>query len=94
MVNHGGQGTYFNTVFVENGKDTIVETERHSTAQVAYDAINWLKNKRNKKKPFMLMYQFKAPHRPWTPNPKFNELYTNDFPQQCHCRIVAMNYEE
>ena len=81
MVNHGGQGTYFNTVFVENGKDTIVETERHSTAQVAYDAINWLKNNRNKKKPFMLMYQFKAPHRPWTPNPKFNELYTNDFPQ-------------
>ena len=81
MVNHGGQGTYFNTVFVENGKDTIVETERHSTEQVAYDAINWLKNKRNKKKPFMLMYQFKAPHRPWTPNPKFNELYTNDFPQ-------------
>lgn len=29
----------------------------------------------------MLMYQFKAPHRPWTPNPKFNELYTDDFPQ-------------
>lgn len=80
MVNHGGQGTYFNTVFVENGKDTIVETERHSTAQVAHDALKWLTNKRDKSKPFMLMYQFKAPHRPWTPNPKFNDLYNEDFP--------------
>lgn len=80
MVNHGGQGTYFNTVFVENGNDTIVETERHSTAQVAHDALKWLSKKRDKSKPFMLMYQFKAPHRPWTPNPKFKDLYMEDFP--------------
>ena len=80
MVNHGGQGTYFDTVFVENGNDTILETERHSTAQVAHDALKWLTKKRDKSKPFMLMYQFKAPHRPWTPNPKFQDLYTEDFP--------------
>ena len=46
MINHGGQGTYFDTVFLENGKDTITETPRHSSAQVAHDALNWLKNKR------------------------------------------------
>ncbi len=80
MVNHGGQGTYFNTVFVENGTKTIEETTRHSTAQVAHDALKWLDETRDKDKPFMLMYQFKAPHRPWTPNPKFKELYTDDFP--------------
>ena len=68
MINHGGQGTYFNTLFLENGRDTIRENQRHSTEQVAHDAINWLDNKRDKDKPFMLMYQFKAPHRPWTPN--------------------------
>ena len=80
MVNHGGQGTYFNTIFVENGTKTIEETTRHSTAQVAHDALKWLDETRDKDKPFMLMYQFKAPHRPWTPNPKFKELYTDDFP--------------
>ena len=80
MINHGGQGTYHNTVFLENGKDTIRETSRHSTDQVAYDAINWLENSRDKNKPFMLMYQFKAPHRPWTPNSKFDSLFINDLP--------------
>ena len=80
MVNHGGQGTYFNTVFVENGTKKIEETTRHSTAQVAHDALKWLDETRDKDKPFMLMYQFKAPHRPWTPNPKFKDLYTEDFP--------------
>lgn len=80
MINHGGQGTYFDTVFLENGKDTITETTRHSSAQVAHDALNWLKNKRDASKPFMLMYQFKAPHRPWTPNPKFNNLFQEDLP--------------
>lgn len=80
MINHGGQGTYFDTVFLENGKDTITETTRHSSAQVAHDALNWLKNKRDISKPFMLMYQFKAPHRPWTPNPKFNKLFQEDLP--------------
>ena len=48
MVNHGGQGTYFNTVFVENGTKTIEETTRHSTAQVAHDALKWLDETRDK----------------------------------------------
>jgi arylsulfatase A-like enzyme len=80
MINHGGQGTYHNTVFLENGKDTIKETTRHATEQVAYDAINWLEKRREKNKPFMLMYQFKAPHRPWTPNSKFDSLFIDDLP--------------
>ena len=80
MINHGGQGTYYNTVFLENGKDTITETKRHSTEQVAYDALKWLDNERDKNKPFMLMYQFKAPHRPWTPNSKFDSLFIEDLP--------------
>jgi len=82
MINWGGQGTYFNTVYLENGKDTIKETTRHSTAQVAHDAINWLENGRDKNKPFMLMYQFKAPHRPWEPADEFKDLFTDgDLPR-------------
>ena len=81
MINWGGQGTYFNPVFLENGRDTIVERKRHSTAQVAHDALKWLDEDRNKDKPFMLMYQFKAPHRPWEPAEEFQSLFNDgDFP--------------
>ena len=81
MINWGGQGTYFNPVFLENGRDTIVERKRHSTAQVAHDAIKWLDHERDKEKPFMLMYQFKAPHRPWEPAEEFHSLFNDgDFP--------------
>ena len=82
MINWGGQGTYFNPVFLENGKDTIVERKRHSSAQVAHDALKWLDKGRDKEKPFMLMYQFKAPHRPWEPAEEFQSLFTDgDLPQ-------------
>ena len=74
MINHGGQGTYFNTVYLENGKDTIRES-KHTTTQVTDDALKWLKSSRDKNKPFMLMYQFKAPHRPWEPDPKYKDLF-------------------
>ena len=77
MINWGGQGTYFNPVFLENGRDTIVEKQRHSTAQVAHDAMNWIGKGRDKDKPFMLMYQFKAPHRPWEPAEEFKTLFTD-----------------
>ena len=81
MINWGGQGTYFNPVFLENSRDTIVERKRHSTAQVAHDALKWLDKSRDKDKPFMLMYQFKAPHRPWEPAEEFKTLFTDgDFP--------------
>ena len=82
MINWGGQGTYFNPIFLENGKDTIVERKRHSSAQVAHDALKWLEKGRDRDKPFMLMYQFKAPHRPWQPAEEFQSLFTDgDLPQ-------------
>ncbi|NLR91115.1 sulfatase family protein [Flammeovirga agarivorans] len=75
MINHGGQGTYHNTVFLENGQDTIKETRFHSSRQVWEDAKKWLTKGRDDKKPFMLMYQFKAPHRPWTPDEQFQHVF-------------------
>ena len=38
-------------------------------------AVNWLKNKRNKNKPFMMMVQHKAPHRNWMPALRHLTLY-------------------
>ncbi|ANQ52707.2 sulfatase [Flammeovirga yaeyamensis] len=75
MINHGGQGTYFNTIFLENGQDTVKETRFHSTRQVWEDAKKWLTKGRDQEKPFMLMYQFKAPHRPWEPDPQFQHVF-------------------
>ena len=43
--------------------------------------IGWIK-KRDKTKPFMMMYLHKAPHRPWWPSPeKFAEFYEKEFPE-------------
>ncbi len=80
LVNWGGQGTYFNPQFCINGKDTVVETKRHSTKVIEDDCIDWLSS-RDPNKPFMLLYQFKAPHRDWRPDSIYHNLFTDfDFP--------------
>jgi len=80
LINWGGQGTYFNPQFCINGKDTVIETKRHSTKAIEDDCLDWLDN-RDTTKPFMLLYQFKAPHRDWRPDSMFHELFQDfDFP--------------
>jgi arylsulfatase A-like enzyme len=80
LINWGGQGTYFNPQFCINGKDTVIETKRHSTKAIEDDCLDWLSN-RDTSKPFMLLYQFKAPHRDWRPDSMFHELFSDfDFP--------------
>ena len=60
-----GQGHYYNPVFrtpqgevTEQGYVTDITTDK---------ALDWLQNQRDPNRPFMLMYQQKAPHRPWQP---------------------------
>lgn len=77
LFNKEGQGSYYNPVF-EMANDNIVEEKgKYSTTIIKEDAINWLKNRKDKEKPFMLMYQFKAPHRPWDPGPGYED-YLSD----------------
>ena len=81
LVNWGGQGTYFHPQFCINGKDTVTEKTRHSTKAIEDDCVNWLSS-RDTSKPFMLMYQFKAPHRDWRPDSIYHELFSDfDFPE-------------
>ncbi len=81
LTNWGGQGTYFNAQFCINGKDTVVEKTRHSTKVIEDDCIDWLSN-RDTSKPFMLMYQFKAPHRDWRPDSMYHSLFDDvTFPE-------------
>ena len=71
LFNKEGQGSYFNPVF-EMANDSIAEEKgKYSTTVIKDAAINWLKNRKASEKPFMLMYQFKAPHRPWDPAPEY-----------------------
>lgn len=68
-----GQGQYYSPEFIENGvKKTIPGYVTKITTDIA---LNWLKNKREKDKPFLLLYHQKAPHRTWMPEEKYFNLF-------------------
>ncbi len=68
-----GQGLYYNPdMITENGQVTI---EGYCTDIVTDMAVEFLKEKRVEKKPFMLMVQHKAPHRNWMPALRHLNLY-------------------
>ena len=80
LINWGGQGTYFKPQFCVNGTDTVTEYKRHCTQVIEDDCIDWL-SQREGDQPFMLLYQFKAPHRDWRPDSMYHDLFTDfDFP--------------
>ena len=67
------QGSYWDPVYNENGEK--VQEKGYATNLTGEFALDWLENKRDKTKPFMLMFQFKAPHRPWYPDEKYKTLF-------------------
>lgn len=68
-----GQGPYYNPPMIQNG--TRVSREGYTTEILTDLALEWLEAGRDKEKPFMLMYQHKAPHRNWQPGPKYLNMY-------------------
>lgn len=68
-----GQGPYYNPPMIENGNR--VQYTGYTTDVITDHALGFLKDKRDKSKPFLLMYQHKAPHREWQPGPKYLTLY-------------------
>jgi len=74
-----GQGDYYNPDFIENG--VRKRYEGYVTTLTTQFAIDWLENKRDKSKPFCLLYHQKAPHRNWLPEDKYLNLFEDrDFP--------------
>lgn len=67
-----GQGSYNNPDFIENGVRKKVPG--YVTNLTTDFAIDWL-DKRDKSKPFFLVYQQKAPHRNWMPEEKYYHLF-------------------
>ncbi len=60
-----GQGHYYDPEF--RTKEGIIKEDGYVTELVTDNVIDFLENKRDKDKPFMVMYNHKAPHRQWWP---------------------------
>jgi arylsulfatase A-like enzyme len=68
-----GQGDYYNPDFITPaGRE---QTEGYVTDIISDVALEWLKNGRDKSKPFMMMVHNKAPHREWWPGPDHLTMY-------------------
>ncbi|MBN2492403.1 MAG: sulfatase [Planctomycetes bacterium] len=68
-----GQGLYYNPTF----RTAAGESARtgYVTDIITDEALDWLRNRRDSRRPFLLMCQHKAPHRSWQPGPKHLTLY-------------------
>lgn len=73
-----GQGNYYNPDFITNG-DTA-QVHGYATDIIMDKALNWLSDMRNKKSPFCLMIQNKAPHRNWLPDTTDFHEFSSDLP--------------
>ena len=69
-----GQGSYNNPDLIqqEGGRKRY---KGYVTDIVTDRSIDWLENRRDKSKPFVLMCQHKAPHRNWSPAPRHYKLF-------------------
>jgi len=75
LTGGGGQGTYYNPAFsTSSGPATH---EGYVTDIITDMALEWL-DERDDHQPFLLMYQHKAPHREWEPDPAHFDLYENE----------------
>lgn len=69
-----GQGPYYNPPMITADANGEPVTRRHTgytTEILTAKTLDWLQNQRDADKPFMMMYQHKAPHRNWMPAPKY-----------------------
>lgn len=71
-VIHPGQGRYFDPVYIENG--TRVQKKGYASDITTDMALEFLR-KTDPSQPFCLVYQFKAPHRPFSPAPRHADMF-------------------
>lgn len=71
-----GQGVYYNPTFISaEGRRRVFG---YNTDIVTDLSIRWMQEQRDSEKPFLLMCQFKAPHRTWMPNLKHLNQYDGE----------------
>lgn len=74
-IDHGEQGVYWNPTYSENG--TPVKEEGYATTLTTDTALRWLDENNTDEKPFCLLLQYKAPHREWSPDSIYKDLWEN-----------------
>ncbi len=76
-----GQGSYFNPDFIHMD-GTKKRFPGYVTDIVTDKSLDWLKSRKDKSKPFILMCQQKAPHRNWSPAERHYGLFKDsDLPE-------------
>jgi len=74
-----GQGVYHDPVFLTSGGRK--KYTGYCTDLIGDFTLDWLKQ-RDPKKPFFAMCHHKAPHRPWEPSAKYQDLFRDrDIPE-------------
>jgi arylsulfatase A-like enzyme len=79
LIGEQGQGTYYNPTFSTPEGD--VEYHGHTTGIISNIALRWLRLDRDRDKPFMMIYNHKAPHREWLPGPALDDYRDRDLPE-------------
>jgi len=69
----GQQGHYWDPLFNANGID--VKEKGYATNLSTDFALNWLDSTKTSRQPFLMILQYKAPHRPWEPDTKYETLW-------------------
>jgi arylsulfatase A-like enzyme len=82
-----GQGQYYNPKFYTAAGQK--EYPGYVTDVTTDLALNWLKDGRDKEKPFYLCVHHKAPHRNWVPAKKYEHLFENE-----HIPLPADFYDD
>ena len=73
LVSNNQQGTYYNPDFLD--PDGVHKVMGYVTDITVDKSLDWLRNKHDSGKPFLLMCHFKAPHRNWMAAPGKIEMY-------------------
>ena len=76
--------------FVRNEKP-VGPMDRYSSHLVASEAIHWLKDIRDPKKPFVLSVWFHEPHAPIATDPRFSSLYARHSNSEYFGNITQMD---
>lgn len=75
-----GQGDYYNPEFITDKGN--IKITGYVTDIITDLTLDWLQNRRDTLKPFLLMYLHKASHREWLPAPRhFKEFTKKTFPE-------------
>lgn len=87
--NPGQQGTYYDPVYDLNGEQEVIKG--YATNITADSAIAWIDRVKDSGSPFAMLLHFKAPHRNWFPDKKYENMFPDiDMP---YPKTFNDNYE-